>query len=236
MGVVDPTIADAVGGTWPDRARVAAVAFVAASKDAEPSLGIRLLADLRNVFGDREAMSSKAILTAVCDIPKSRWGDIRGKPLDERGLANRLRQYGVKPKVVRVGESTPRGYAKADLHDQWARYLPPLGAKSATSATSTTTQINQPENVADEVADAEDVADKSQHVADVLRMPLPKNNSKTTDVADVADVADLAGGEVCAQCRDGGGVVPRMDGSGGLIWLHPECTRFWESPTTRSVS
>ena len=66
-------------------------------------------------------------------------------------------------------------------------------------------------------------------------MPLPKD-SKTTDVADVADVADLAGGEVCAQCRDGGGVVPRMDGSGGLIWLHPECTRFWELPTTRSVS
>jgi Protein of unknown function (DUF3631) len=59
------TIADAVGGTWPDRARVAAVALVAASKDAEPSLGIRLLADLRTVFGDRETMSSKAILAAL---------------------------------------------------------------------------------------------------------------------------------------------------------------------------
>jgi hypothetical protein len=227
------TIADAVGGTWPDRARVAAVALVAASKEAEPSLGIRLLADLRTIFGDREAMPSKAILAALHDMTESRWGDIRGKPLDERGLANRLRHYGVKPKVVRVGESTPRGYTRADLYDQWVRYLPPLGAKSATSATSDTTQINQPENVADDVADAEDVADDAQHVAAVLRMPLPKNASKTVAVADVADV-------VCAQCRAGGGVVPRMDGSGGLIWLHPECARFWGSPITswdkRSVS
>jgi Protein of unknown function (DUF3631) len=45
-------IADAVGGDWPPRARVAAVTLVAASKEIEPSLGIRLLADLRTIFGE----------------------------------------------------------------------------------------------------------------------------------------------------------------------------------------
>jgi hypothetical protein len=95
-----------------------------------------------------------------------------------------------------------------------------LGAKSSTSATSDTTPINQPENVADD----------AQHVADVLRMPLPKNASKTGPVADVAGVADLAGdrGEVCAQCRAVGGTFPHKG-----VWLHPECIRFWSAPTTR---
>src|SRR5262245_53950998 len=55
-------IADALGGEWPIRARDAAVALVAESKEVEPSLSIRLLADLRMVFGERDEMSSKDIL------------------------------------------------------------------------------------------------------------------------------------------------------------------------------
>src|SRR5262249_42539760 len=43
-------IADAIGGDWPERARVAAVALVGAARDAEPSLGIRLLIDIRTIF------------------------------------------------------------------------------------------------------------------------------------------------------------------------------------------
>jgi len=35
-----------------------------------------------------------------------------------------LRPYGVRPKAVRIGESTPRGYERADLHETWQRYLP----------------------------------------------------------------------------------------------------------------
>ena len=44
-------IADTVKGDWPRRAREAAVALVADAQDAEPSLGVRLLSDLRSVFG-----------------------------------------------------------------------------------------------------------------------------------------------------------------------------------------
>lgn len=125
-------IADAVGGWWPDRARRAAVALVAEAKEVEPSMGIRLLTDLQIVFGDATEMSSKAILQDLIALEESPWGDMKGKPLDERGLAHRLKQYGVKPKTIRQGGSTPRGYTRADLVDLWARYIP---AKSATSAT-----------------------------------------------------------------------------------------------------
>lgn len=134
-------VADAAGGDWPNRARVAAVALVALSMGRTPSLGVRLLSDLRTVFGDRDAMSTEEILTALHDLDEAPWADLKGKPLAARGLASRLRQYEVHSKTVRIGESTPKGYTREDLHDPWARYLEsPLGLPPKESATSATPQ------------------------------------------------------------------------------------------------
>ena len=131
-------IADVVGADWPNRARVAAVALVALAKEGAPSLGIRLLSDLREVFGPQESRSTQSLLTALLDLDESPWGDIRGNPLNDRGLAARLRKYNIRPKVVRLGGSTPRGYARSDFIDIWDRYLPPPPDGSATTATSAT--------------------------------------------------------------------------------------------------
>jgi hypothetical protein len=111
---------------------------VAASREAEPSLGVRLLADLRAAFADAAFMSTGQILAALHAMEEAPWGDLNGKPLDARGLSRRLRQYGIKPEVVRVGQATPRGYRRAMLEDQWSRYLRPAAATTATSATPTT--------------------------------------------------------------------------------------------------
>ena len=231
-------VADAAGGSWPKRAREAAVALVAESKDREPSLGMRLLADVRTAFGDRtEEMTSKAMLAALHAMEEAPWKDIKGKPLDERGLANRLRQYGVKSKVIRVGTATPRGYTRADLYDAWVRYLPPIAAKSATSATSATLVENLRENVADR---PNDVADVAQHVADGP----PKNGSNINRVADVADVVDLRGkgGEVtpsprCDHCGQPSRTVEPLapyDCDGRQVLLHPRCEGPWfDSAGTR---
>ena len=94
-------IADAAGGDWPDRARVTAVTLVTDAKRGTPSLGIGLLSDLRELFGDHEVMTTESILTALHDIVEAPWGDLRGKPLNDRGLATRLRRYDVVPKLVR---------------------------------------------------------------------------------------------------------------------------------------
>ena len=51
-------IADAAGGDWPKKAREAAVALIAAGREEEPSLGIRLLADLRTVFAGKDVEAS----------------------------------------------------------------------------------------------------------------------------------------------------------------------------------
>jgi hypothetical protein len=126
-GAIQNNSLDARAGSWAARARRAAVALVAESKDTETSLGIRLLGDLKIIFEDAEELTSKIILTCLTELPESPWADIRGKPLDERGLSNRLRPYGIKPKTIRTGpHSTLRGYRRADFEDQWRRLLPPV--------------------------------------------------------------------------------------------------------------
>ncbi len=134
------SIADIAGGDWPERVRVAAVADVAAYMERTPSLGIRLLMDIRQVFGDRDAVPTVELLKSLNEMEESPWGDLGGKPMDFRSLAARLKKYSVKSKVIRVGMSTPRGYAREDLYDVWQRYLdsdlhPHMAATSATNAT-----------------------------------------------------------------------------------------------------
>jgi Protein of unknown function (DUF3631)/Domain of unknown function (DUF3854) len=142
-------VADAAGDDWPDRAREACRHFVLATDPGELSLGVRLLADLREVFGEHDVMPTTVILDKLKAIEDGPWADMHGKEIDARRLSRMLGKYQVKPKVVRVGDSTPRGYSREQLADLWRRYLdPPVSATSATSATP----------LASHVADVADVA------------------------------------------------------------------------------
>jgi Protein of unknown function (DUF3631) len=119
-------IADAAGGHWPERARVTAVTLVTAARANGGGFGVKLLLDLRAVFGDEPSMSSEAIIEALCALDESPWADIRGKALDARSLSRRLGKYDVKPKLIRNGERVFRGYERAELMDTWSRYLPEI--------------------------------------------------------------------------------------------------------------
>jgi hypothetical protein len=125
------------------------VALVQESKETTPSLGLRLLADLRAIFGAAEQMPTADVLRKLCDLDESPWGDIRGKPLDARGLSARLNQYGIKPKSVRIGAVTIKGYERAQLWDAWQRYLGPPPQESVTSVTSVTSSPNPGPDVSD---------------------------------------------------------------------------------------
>jgi hypothetical protein len=119
----------------------AAVALVTESRQSTPSLGIRLLTDLRQVFGDREVMATVNVLEALAALDEAPWGDLRGKPLDARGLANYLRQYEVNSTTVRDGDLRGKGYKREDLWDAWSRYLPTPPQESVTSVTSVTDDV-----------------------------------------------------------------------------------------------
>jgi hypothetical protein len=118
-------VADAAGGEWPERARVAAVALVADSQGGGESLGIRLLRDIRAVFDQTGAdnLATETLLQHLVELDEAPWGDMRGKPLDARGLSRRLSRYEVRPRSVRIGERTPKGYNRSDFFDAWSRYV-----------------------------------------------------------------------------------------------------------------
>lgn len=117
-------VADAAGGKWRETARVAAVALVAASKESTPSLGVRLLKDLRTVFGDRDEMSTEAIITALHALDEAPWAELNGKGVNSRYLGKSLRKYEVHSENVRIGAAVLKGYKRERLWDPWTRYLP----------------------------------------------------------------------------------------------------------------
>jgi hypothetical protein len=131
------TVADAAGGRWPQLSRVAAVTLVTSASESTPSLGVKLLADLRVAFGDHDSLHTETIVSTLLAMEESPWGDLRGKPLDSRRLANYLRSYSIQSRLIRIGAAVARGYVRADLRDAWARYLrPPVASDmSVTSVT-----------------------------------------------------------------------------------------------------
>src|SRR5262249_38563719 len=125
-------VADIAGGDWPDRARAACRAMCSVTNDDdEGTAGERLLADLREIWGEHEShLPTAVILDRLHEIEEAPWSDYYGKPLTARGLARLLRPYGIRSRNVVVGDERPKGYVRADLADAWSRYT------TATSATA----------------------------------------------------------------------------------------------------
>lgn len=117
-------IADAAGGRWPSRARLACTALAGAAVSREASLGIRLLSDLRDVFDGTDRLPTSAILDGLHKLEESPWSNLKGSALDARGLAWRLGNYEVSSTKVKVDGKALQGYRREDLWDCWERYCP----------------------------------------------------------------------------------------------------------------
>jgi uncharacterized protein DUF3631 len=133
-------IADEAGGHWPTTARAACTHFVFNQKTT-PSLGVRLLADLRTLFAteDTDRMHSAEIVTRLRAIEDAPWSDVNGKLLDSRRLAQELNPYHVAPLTFKRNGTNAKGYVtyptttqveQVGLADAWARYLPAPAAIS----------------------------------------------------------------------------------------------------------
>jgi hypothetical protein len=123
-------VADRAGGPWPQAARDACKALCKVAEDRRGSPGVRLLADLRIIFGDAVAMHTETLVATLVngtglddDAP---WANIHGQALGKRGLASLLRPYGVQPVKVTVNGVSKQGYRREHLWDAWERYLPVL--------------------------------------------------------------------------------------------------------------
>src|SRR5262249_5639330 len=98
-------------------------------------------ADLRDIFGEEDQLSTEMILGKLCALEESPWPDWYGKPLNPRGLAKLLKPYGVKSVKIRIGEQSVRGYRCEDLAEPWRSYLAGVSGTSGTSGTALASHV-----------------------------------------------------------------------------------------------
>ncbi len=136
-------IADAAGGDWAKRARQACVELVKAAQSTDPD---RSDCACSRIYGSCSGTPihcpPRRSLKALHDLDESPWSDLRGKPLDSRGLAGRLKRYSVGPhQFCGPGGEKLRGYSVTGTDkdggrgDPWGRYLSPP-PKSGTAGTA----------------------------------------------------------------------------------------------------
>jgi len=120
-------IADVAGGTWPERARQAAVALTVTTEIDAESIRTMLLTDLRDLF-EREQeqyLTSDDIVAHLIRLDERPWGDFKaGKSITKQRLAALLKPFGVRPKQTWSSSRNRKFYFKDDLADAFARYLP----------------------------------------------------------------------------------------------------------------
>ena len=153
-------------GEWPEAAREACKDLCDTAQDRRVSLGIRLLGDLKKVFGDKERLSTAYILDLLTsehsglddDAP---WSDLYGKPIDSRKLARLLRPFGVKSTKVKIDGASLQGYRRDQLSDSWKRWLPP-----PTPAEAEPTEPTEPGGVVTPFSRVSKVPDSTQKVPD----------------------------------------------------------------------
>ena len=117
------TVAAMLGGSWPNRCEKALKELTVVE---EPELQTMLLRDIQQLFLSSGAsrITSKELCEALTSDEEGPWKTCsNGKPITPNLIGKLLRPYGVKPKTIRVGDSTLRGYDKAQLEDAFERYL-----------------------------------------------------------------------------------------------------------------
>jgi len=121
------SIAQVLGEDVAARAVVAAVTL--AEADVTPTSNLALLADIRAVVplgaGDAGGVSSAQVIDRLTGDVELPWATVvRGRRLDARALAERLRTFGVRPVTLRLAEDNfARGYRNADLRAAFDQYL-----------------------------------------------------------------------------------------------------------------
>jgi hypothetical protein len=140
-------IADAAGGSWPEALRLALVELCTEAQASDGSVGVQLLADIRQIFEDHgvDRMASAELAGALAEVETSPWSEwSHGKPITKVRVAHLLSRYGIKSHNVRMEDKVPKGYHRDDFRDAWARYLPaPSPIPPSQNATTATLMFPQ---------------------------------------------------------------------------------------------
>ena len=124
------SIAEVLGGTWPERARKAALALSGQAATDNESLKVDLLRDIQGVYEDtgRDRLASAELCNALVLLDERPWGTWKhGKPMTAAQLARLLKPFCVASKTIRFeGQGTAKGYFLDDLQEVFKRYISSL--------------------------------------------------------------------------------------------------------------
>ena len=148
-------IADAAGGSWPERARKAFVEICRTAENYDDSLPVKMLGDIRDIMDGKhedqmslagsdkmERIQSAELLKELLQIETSPWDTLmKGRPITASKVARLLKPFEIAPGNVKFDGVVKKGYHRAQFEDAWARYLPKAeekaGAVSRQSAAET---------------------------------------------------------------------------------------------------
>jgi hypothetical protein len=106
-------IADQVGGSWPQRARQAALTLCSVRKESDSETRpFRLLSACEGVFTQLGADKLETHKLVSWLLETDEWSDIDGETLDARLLSKMLTPFGIKPGKHRFGSEVRQGYAR----------------------------------------------------------------------------------------------------------------------------
>jgi putative DNA primase/helicase len=135
----EPLLAIAViaGSEWL-RIGYAAALKLSGGEHGSPTTGTELLSDIKELFADRDRISTADLIGLLCNDEEKPWATFnRGKPITPRQVAKRLKEYGIHSHTIRSGVDTAKGYIIDQFKEVFSRYLslPP-------EISVTTSQVN----------------------------------------------------------------------------------------------
>jgi Protein of unknown function (DUF3631) len=126
-------IAETASGNWVARVKAAVTALIDSSDESE-STAVLLLADIRQIFNNKEKedwLSSADIIEELLKREDAPWQEWRnGKAITQAGIARLLKPFGIRPKQHRYEDvrADISSYQRNSFHDAFYRYLPLIKA------------------------------------------------------------------------------------------------------------
>lgn len=121
------SIAEVLGGTWPARARKAALELSGQAATDNESLKVELLRDIQAVYNEsgRDRVASADLCNLLVLLEERPWGTWKhGKPMTPVQLSRLLKPFAVTSRTIRLeGQGTARGYHLEDFADAFDRYI-----------------------------------------------------------------------------------------------------------------
>lgn len=145
------SIAEVLGGTWPEQARKAALELSGQATIDNESIKVELLRDVQSIFAENgfDRVASLELCNLLALLEERPWGTWKhGKPITQTQLAKLLKPFAVTSRTIRIdGQGTARGYHREDFADAFERYIPSLSQENPLSkCNSDTTRAQSGDN------------------------------------------------------------------------------------------